>query len=69
MKEGKDSQLVERRDFMKKAGLASVGAVGAVAIGLSKTSAAAVPGTGAKPASSGYRETDHIRAYYATAKL
>ena len=69
MKEGKDSQLVERRDFMKKAGLVGVGAVGAVAIGLSKTSAAATSGTDAKPGSSGYRVTKHISAYYASARI
>ncbi len=53
---------------MKKAGL-GVGAVGAVAVGLSKSSAAAVPGTGAKPGGRGYHETEHIRKYYETARF
>ncbi len=57
---------IERRTFMKKAGL-GVGAVGAVA--LSKSSAAAVPGTGAKPGKSGYRETEHVKKYYELARF
>ncbi len=60
-------ESIERRTFMKKAGL-GVGAVGAVAVGLSKSSAAAVPGTGATPGTSGYRETEHVKKYYATAR-
>jgi hypothetical protein len=67
MKKGTDIQLVERRDFIKKAGL-GVGAVGAVAIGLPKTSAAAAPGGGEEPGSSGYRETKHVRTYYDLAR-
>ena len=68
MKEKKDIKSVKRRAFMKKAGI-GVGAVGAVAVGLSKTSAAAAPGTGAKPGKSGYRETEHIKKYYETARF
>ncbi len=68
MKKGKDIQSIKRRDFMKKAGL-GVGAVGAVAIGLPKTSAAAASGVGERPGSSGYRETKHIKAYYETARI
>ncbi len=68
MKENKGIKSVERRNFMKKAGL-GVGAVGAVAVGLPKTSAAAVPGTGAKPGKSGYRETEHVKKYYETARF
>ncbi len=68
MKENEGIKSVERRNFMKKAGL-GVGAVGAVAVGLPKTSAAAVPGTGAKPGKSGYRETEHVKKYYETARF
>ena len=68
MKENKDIKSVERRAFMKKAGI-GVGAVGAVAVGLSKTAAAAAPGTGATPGTSGYRETEHVKKYYATARF
>ncbi len=59
---------IERRTFMKRAGL-GVGAVGAVAVGLPKSSAAAVPGTGAKSGKSGYRETEHVKKYYETARF
>ncbi len=68
MKEQKDIKSVKRRAFMKKAGI-GVGAVGAVAVGLSKTSAAAAPGTGAKPGESRYRETEHVKKYYETARF
>ncbi len=68
MKEEKEIKSVERRAFMRKAGI-GVGAVGAVAVGLSKTSAAAATGTGAKPGESGYRETEHIKKYYETARF
>ncbi len=68
MKENKGIKSVERRNFMKKAGL-GVGAVGAVAVGLPKSSAAAVPGTGANPGKSGYRETEHVKKYYETARF
>ena len=68
MKEQKDNRSIERRDFMKKAGL-GVGAVGAVAIGLPKTSAAAASGAGERPSSKGYHETKHIKAYYETARI
>ena len=58
----------ERRAFMKKAGL-GVGAVGAVAVALPKSSAAVVLGTGAKPGKSGYRETEHVKKYYEVARF
>ncbi len=68
MKENEGIKSVERRNFMKKAGL-GVGAVGAVAVALPKTSAAAVPGTSAKPGKSGYRETEHVKKYYEMARF
>ncbi len=68
MKENEGIKSVERRNFMKKAGL-GVGAVGAVAVGLPQTSAAAAPGTGAKPGKSGYRETEHVKKYYEMARF
>ena len=66
MKQGIKS--IERRTFMKRAGL-GVGAVGAVAVGLPKSAAAAVPGAGAKFDKSGYRETEHVKKYYETARF
>jgi hypothetical protein len=68
MKDSKDIESMERRDFMKKAGL-GIGAVGAVATGLPKATAAAAPGTGEKTGKSGYRETEHVKKYYATARF
>ena len=66
MKGAKEIKSVERRAFMKKAGV-GVGAVGAVAIGLPKTSAEAASGT--VPGSRGYRETDHVKRFYASARF
>jgi hypothetical protein len=66
MKQGKDIKSPERRSFIKKAGLGA-GAVGAVALGLPETTAAADLGTG-KTGGSGYRETDHVKRYYEIAR-
>ena len=66
MKQGKDIKSPERRSFITKAGLGA-GAVGAVALGLPETAAAADPGIG-KTGGGGYRETDHVKRYYAIAK-
>lgn len=67
MKGRPEIKSVERRAFMKKAGV-GVGAVGAVAIGLPKTSEAA-SASGKTPGSSGYRETDHVKRFYASARF
>ena len=67
MRDGTDIKSTERRDFIKKAGL-GVGAAGAVAIGLPKSGSAAETGTG-KPGSRGYRETDHVKRFYASARF
>jgi hypothetical protein len=54
-----------RRDFLKAAGVAG-GAAGVAAVTLTaKSSQAAVP---AGRNESGYRETDHIRKYYESAR-
>lgn len=53
-----------RRDFLKAAGIAG-GAAGLAAATLSTKSQAAVP-TGRT--SVGYRETEHIRKYYESAR-
>lgn len=67
MTDGTDIKSAERRDFIKKAGL-GVGAAGAVAIGLPKSGATAEAGSG-KPGSKGYRETDHVKRFYASARF
>ena len=66
MKQDKAITSPARRSFITKAGL-GVGAVGAVALGLPETAAATDPGIG-KTGGSGYRETDHVKRYYAIAK-
>ncbi len=66
MKANREIKSVERRAFIKKAGI-GVGAVGAVAIGLPKTSAEAA--SGKVPVSSGYRETDHVKRFYDSARF
>ncbi|MBI2585391.1 MAG: twin-arginine translocation signal domain-containing protein [Rhodospirillales bacterium] len=54
-----------RRDFLKAAGIAG-GAAGVAAAALTTTSAkAATPQAGK---GSGYRETEHIRKYYESAR-
>jgi len=59
----KKTGAVDRRSFMQIAGLGA-GAAGAAAFGMSAGAedATALEANGAS--ASGYRETDHIRAYY-----
>ena len=54
-----------RRDFLKAAGLAG-GAVGVAAVALTAKSSQAAAPAGRKE--SGYRETEHIRKYYESAR-
>jgi hypothetical protein len=67
MSKKQDIKSTDRRDFIKKAGL-GVGAVGVAAVSLTSTDAQAATGTG-RPASKGYRETDHVKQFYATARF
>ena len=57
---------VRRRRFLLAFGAATAGAA-AAAPAVAGTVAAATPAA-TEPASRGYRETDHIRAYYASAR-
>ncbi len=62
----KAKKSIHRRDFLKTAGLAGgAAAVAAVAV-TPKSAKSAVP-EGRK--SSGYRETEHIRKYYESARM
>ncbi|MFQ5765528.1 MAG: ubiquinol-cytochrome c reductase iron-sulfur subunit N-terminal domain-containing protein [Rhodospirillales bacterium] len=62
----KTTKSLPRRDFLRAAGIAS-GAAGVAAVALTgKSSKAAVPEGGK---SGGYRETEHIRKYYESARL
>jgi nitrous oxide reductase len=54
-----------RRDFLKAAGLAG-GAAGVAAVALTANSSQAAAPAGRKE--SGYRETEHIRKYYESAR-
>lgn len=56
----------ERRKLLKTVGLAG----GAAALGMAGQAGAAKPAEGDHPpAKSGYRETEHIRAYYDSARI
>jgi hypothetical protein len=55
-----------RRRFLMAFG---AGAAGAAATPVLAAPAAIVESSEAKPASQGYRETDHVRRYYATTRL
>lgn len=61
---GEEAPSAERRDFFRKAGL-GVGALGAAALTLTTGEAEAV----AEEPRSGYRETDHVKRYYAAARF
>ena len=63
----KETGSMERRDFMKKTGL-GVGVAGAAAVSLSGTPSAA-PSAEGTSGTSGYRETDHVKRAYATARF
>ena len=56
-----------RRSFLKKLGLAG-GAVGAATLAPLVQAQAPAPEAPADNSSSGYRETDHIRSYYDSAR-
>jgi len=55
----------DRRDFLKLAGVGAV-AGGAAALGASKKAKAEAA---ERPATRGYRETDHVRKFYRTARF
>ncbi len=61
-----EAQPVSRRSFMRLAGQ-GVGAAGVAAVSLAAGGAAKAE-QAAKP-QPGYRETDHVRAYYELARM
>jgi hypothetical protein len=63
-----DSNRISRRHFLFAAGASGVAATAVVA---TRNPGAAVPPEKAKtpPAGSGYRVTEHVRAYYRTTKV
>lgn len=58
-----EKTTAKRRDFLRFIGLGSVAGAAALATG-----APAAPAGEPKPSSPGYRETEHIRKYYETAR-
>ena len=65
MKRKKASQEVGRRDMLRLAGLGGVAGAAAVAGAAGKSEAAQQ----VESKGSGYRETEHVRTYYETAKF
>lgn len=56
----------ERRSFFAKAG---IGVAGVAAVGLSGKTAKAATGPAEKSKSGGYRETEHVKQAYRTARF
>jgi hypothetical protein len=54
----------DRRGFLKLAGLGTVASGAALVSGSAEAARAPTPETGA-----GYRETEHVKTYYATARF
>ncbi len=60
---------VSRRGFMQLVGLGA-GTASAVAVGVTpSTATAASASANAEKPSAGYRETEHVKAYYALARI
>lgn len=66
MKGDNDTPNIARRDLLKKAGVA-VGAAGVAAIATQGDAEAAVSDDA--KSSAGYRESEHVQAYYELAKF
>jgi anaerobic selenocysteine-containing dehydrogenase len=60
----KKDKVADRRDFLKRSAV-SVVAAGAVAVAGKTVSASEVE----VPTGAGYRETDHVKAFYASARF
>jgi hypothetical protein len=60
----KKDKVADRRDFLKRSAV-SVAAAGAVAVAGKTASASEVEA----PTGAGYRETDHVKAFYASARF
>ncbi len=68
MSKDKELKSPERRRFFRKAGV-GIGAAGAVALGLQDAPAKAAESSGANVRDGGYRETDHVKKAYETARF
>jgi len=69
MSDKRKTGAIARREFLKTAGIATgaVGAAAAAAVVARPAMAATAPQTGTKDA--GYRETEHVRKYYESARF
>lgn len=65
MKKEQEATAAKRRDFLRLAGLGTLGGAAAAAVG----SATAAAGTETREAQSGYRETAHVRKVYELARF
>ncbi len=69
MDDARKLKSAERRAFFKKAGL-GIGAAGIAATGLAGSAAAETPKDGQKDrTASAYRETEHVKQAYRTARF
>jgi nitrous oxide reductase len=62
--ENRKEAVADRRDFLKRSAV-SVAAAGVVAVA-GKTASAS---EGKSPSGAGYRETEHVKAFYASARF
>jgi hypothetical protein len=67
MSEKQEPRSLDRRAFFKKAGV-GIGAAGAVAVGLGASAEAKVDSEGDKKTKA-YRETEHVKRVYETARF
>jgi nitrous oxide reductase len=65
MSQNNKKTTVGRRDFLKLSGVAAAAGGTALAVGNDEAEASAVP----DGASTGYRETDHVKTYYKLASF
>lgn len=63
-KSERDERVTDRRAFLKLAGLGTAASGAALVMGAEAQSAETAESQG-----SGYRETDHVKAYYAAARF
>ncbi|MDH5750039.1 MAG: twin-arginine translocation signal domain-containing protein [Rhodospirillales bacterium] len=68
MTDKKKAKILPRREFLKTAGL-TAGAAGIAVAAVSGSSAQASSVGESNQKSSGYRETEHVRTYYKTARF
>ena len=66
MKKETDKEVANRREFLKRTGVAA----GAVAVGATQTAqAASLTEQPVEVSQSGYRESDHVKTYYDLARF